>query len=69
MRHKILSGELKQGELILRNGACRQYKVSRFTVRQAINNLLVDGYIYRHKGRGTFVTFNKKEWNKKVLLF
>ena len=62
LRHKILNGELKQGELIPSEmELVAQYKVSRFTVRQAINNLLVDGYIYRHKGRGTFVTFNKKE--------
>jgi len=41
-----------------------KYKVTRMTVRQAINNLLIDGYIYRHKGRGTFVTFNKMEMER-----
>lgn len=32
------------------------YGISRPTVRQAINSLVVDGYLYRIKGRGTFVS-------------
>jgi GntR family transcriptional regulator len=65
LRHAILNGELKQGDLIPSEmELVAKYKVSRFTVRQAINNLLVDGYIYRHKGRGTIVTFNKKEMDQ-----
>jgi GntR family transcriptional regulator len=62
LRVAILDGKLKQGDLIpSETELCAKYKVSRMTVRQAINNLLIDGYIYRHKGRGTFVTFNKIE--------
>lgn len=32
------------------------YSVSRATIRQAINELAADGYLYRKKGTGTFVT-------------
>ncbi|MCK4552442.1 MAG: GntR family transcriptional regulator, partial [Tenericutes bacterium] len=65
LRVAILEGRLKQGDLIpSETELCAEYGVARMTVRQAINNLLVDGYIYRHKGRGTFVTFNKKEIKK-----
>lgn len=65
LRIAILEGELKQGDLIpSETELSAKYKCTRMTVRQAINNLLVDGYIYRHKGRGTFVTFNKKEMDQ-----
>lgn len=64
LRVAILEGKLKQGDMIpSETELCAKYKVSRMTVRQAINNLLVDGYIYSHKGRGTFVTFNKLEFD------
>ncbi len=62
LRVSILEGKLKQGDMIpSETELSARYKVTRMTVRQAINNLLVDGYIYRHKGKGTFVTFNKME--------
>lgn len=65
LRQAILSGELKQNEMIPSEyELCAKYGCTRMTVRQAINNLLVDGYIYRHKGRGTFVIFNKKEMDQ-----
>lgn len=65
LRVAILEGRLKQGDMIpSETELCAKYDVARMTVRQAINNLLVDGYIYRYKGRGTFVTFNKKEIKK-----
>ncbi|MDP1421623.1 GntR family transcriptional regulator [Peribacillus simplex] len=38
-----------------------QFEISRMTVRQAINNLVNDGYLYRQKGRGTFVADKKLE--------
>ena len=34
---------------------CEQFEVSRMTVRQAIDTLVVDGVLERHQGRGTFV--------------
>ncbi len=35
---------------------CRLYDVSKITVRQAINNLVSDGYLMKIQGKGTFVT-------------
>lgn len=65
LRVAILNGDLKQGDLVpSETELSAKYKVTRMTVRQAITNLVVDGYIYRHKGRGTFVTFNKREMER-----
>lgn len=38
-----------------------QFGVSRMTVRQAINNLVNSGLLYREKGRGTYVANPKLE--------
>lgn len=35
---------------------CKHYNVSKVTVRQAINNLVSDGYLMKIQGKGTFVT-------------
>ncbi|HEV8641139.1 MAG TPA: GntR family transcriptional regulator [Methylomirabilota bacterium] len=35
---------------------CAQYKVSRPTIRQALDILVQEGLLYRHAGRGTFST-------------
>jgi GntR family transcriptional regulator len=35
---------------------CKQFKVSRPTIRQALDVLVQEGRIYRHAGRGTFST-------------
>jgi len=34
---------------------CKQYEISRGTVRQAISELIKDGLVYRNKGQGTFI--------------
>lgn len=36
-----------------------QFNVSRITAKNAIIGLVADGYLYRHRGRGTFVTDKK----------
>ena len=72
LRKDILNGTLKQGDMIPSEiELCAKYGVARMTVRHAVDNLLIDGYIYRHKGRGTFVVFNKQEMdqNKQVPFF
>jgi GntR family transcriptional regulator len=35
---------------------CKKYSVSKITVRQAIYNLVSDGYLMKIQGKGTFVT-------------
>ena len=34
---------------------CKKYDVSKITVRQAVNNLVSDGYVMKLQGKGTFV--------------
>ncbi len=38
---------------------CEMYDISRPTVRQAINELTNSGYLYKKKGKGTFVSAQK----------
>jgi GntR family transcriptional regulator len=46
-----------EGEQIASEHAlCSRYKVSRPTIRQALDVLVQEGRIYRHAGRGTFST-------------
>ncbi|MDR1893817.1 MAG: GntR family transcriptional regulator [Spirochaetales bacterium] len=52
----IHSGELKPGDMIPPEVALMEkYGVSRGTVRQAILDLVKNGYIYREKSKGSFV--------------
>ncbi len=62
IKSKIKSGLLSQGEMIpSENELKEKYSVSRMTVRQALTNLVNDGYLYKHKGKGTFVNTMKIE--------
>lgn len=64
IKAKINHGELKSGDLVPSENELKdQYNVSRMTVRQALNNLVNDGYLYRHKGKGTFISQRKIEKN------
>src|SRR3989449_9100272 len=46
-----------EGERISSEHAlCARFKVSRPTIRQALDVLVQEGRLYRHAGRGTFAT-------------
>ncbi|MDF2698687.1 MAG: phnF [Haloplasmataceae bacterium] len=62
IKEKLKSGVLTQGDMIpSENELKEEYSVSRMTVRQALNNLVNEGYLFRHKGKGTFVNTLKIE--------
>ena len=54
----VLRHDLKgEGERIpSEHQLCAQFKVSRPTIRQALDVLVQEGLLYRHAGRGTFST-------------
>ncbi len=53
---------LKSGDMIpTEHEICEICQVSRPTIRQALNELVSEGYLYRCKGKGTFVSLPKIE--------
>jgi len=70
LREGIRSGALKPGNPIpAESHLCRQFSVSRTTVRQALSRLVYDGLIERHRGRGSFVAEPRLEHTKMFLSF
>ncbi|MBH0170988.1 MAG: GntR family transcriptional regulator [Bacillota bacterium] len=62
IKQKIDKGEWESETMIpSEREFAENYEVSRMTVRQAINNLVNDGYLTRRKGKGTFVSAKKIE--------
>lgn len=60
IREKIETGQWKEHtRLPPERELCQIYGVSRATVRQAMQDLELNGYIYREHGRGTFVKPSK----------
>ena len=58
----LRSGRWTPGaELPTEEALCKHYGVSRGTVRRAIADLVTDGYVERHRGRGTYVSHPKLE--------
>ena len=56
----IKSGEYKNGSLIPTEKEFSEiYKISRTTVRQAVTELVQEGWLYRVKSKGTFVSTPK----------
>lgn len=59
---QIRAGQLKVGDMLPTEfDLCEKFGVSRPTVRQAMSEMVAEGYLYRHKGRGTFVSKPKLE--------
>ncbi|GGM30521.1 phosphonate metabolism transcriptional regulator PhnF [Paraliobacillus quinghaiensis] len=62
IKQLIESGDLKPGDMIpSEREYADKYQVSRMTIRQAIVNLVNERYLYRVKGKGTFVMDQKLE--------
>lgn len=62
IRQEIASGSLRPGDSIPSEREYAElHEISRMTVRQAINNLVTAGILYRQKGKGTFVAAPKVE--------
>ncbi|WP_246799238.1 GntR family transcriptional regulator [Rhizobium leguminosarum] len=52
----ILSGKLKEGDVLYSERDLAEHlRVSRVTVRKAIDHLVQDGFLVRRRGSGTFV--------------
>lgn len=57
---KIKEGEFPAGSMIpSERDLGESLKISRMTVRQALNQLVAEGALYREKGKGTFVAKEK----------
>jgi len=55
LRQKIVQGQWPADDMLPSEASLmKQYGVSRATVRQALDELVRDGLIYRRQGRGTF---------------
>ena len=62
LNQKIMSGEYAEHEAVPSEiELSRQFDVSRMTARQALNELVLEGKVYRVKGRGTYVSPFKYE--------
>jgi GntR family transcriptional regulator/GntR family frlABCD operon transcriptional regulator len=56
IRKKIRSQEYKAGDLLpSENDYCKSLQVTRPTVRQALSKLEAEGFIKKHKGKGSIV--------------
>lgn len=56
LRKQIIDGTFKDGDLLpSENDLCSQFGITRPTVRHALDNLLGDGMIRKHKGKGSIV--------------
>ncbi|AEB76731.1 GntR family transcriptional regulator [Clostridium botulinum] len=56
-KEKIESGDVQAGwKLPSENELCEKYKISRSTIRQTLSELEKFGFIYKAKGKGSFVS-------------
>lgn len=56
LKEKIESGEYAPGDVIPSEAELQKYyQVSRITVRQALKELVLEGYLSRQRGKGTIV--------------
>src|SRR5476651_2038432 len=63
--HELAVGDAIPSERLL----CERFGVSRMTVRQAVDTLVVDGLLEREQGRGTFVAPTKMDLEVRLASF
>lgn len=62
LKRQIIEGKFSVGAVIPSERELTElFNVSRMTIRQAVNNLVTSGWLYREKGKGTFVAALKVE--------
>jgi len=68
LKEMILTGKIASGEqLPSENSLVQQFNMSRHTIRQAMKELELEGWIYRKQGKGTFCAFREKRWTIAVI--
>jgi DNA-binding GntR family transcriptional regulator len=61
LKEKITSGQYEEGGLLpSENELCGEFNATRMTVRQALNELVKEGYITRQHGKGSTVSASRK---------
>jgi GntR family transcriptional regulator/GntR family frlABCD operon transcriptional regulator len=56
LRKQIREGKFREGDLLpSENELCSLHEVTRPTVRQALDRLVIEGFIKKHKGKGSIV--------------
>jgi DNA-binding GntR family transcriptional regulator len=61
LKEKITSGVYEEGGLLpSENDLCTEFNATRMTVRQALNELVREGYITRQHGKGSTVSASRK---------
>ncbi|MDD3655777.1 MAG: GntR family transcriptional regulator [Atribacterota bacterium] len=70
IKAKIKNGEWKINDAIPSElKLCMDFQISRGTVRQAINCLIQEGYLFRKQGLGTFVSDSRPKYVNPVSSF
>ena len=61
LKEKITSGQYEEGGLLpSENDLCGEFSATRMTVRQALNELVKEGYITRQHGKGSTISASRK---------
>jgi DNA-binding GntR family transcriptional regulator len=61
LRKQIIDGVFKEGDLLpSENDLCSQHSLTRPTIRHALDSLLNEGLIKKHKGKGSIVSKQPK---------
>ncbi|MDC3416617.1 GntR family transcriptional regulator [Aquibacillus salsiterrae] len=60
LKQEITSGKYQRGErLPSEKEISENFQVSRITSKKALEKLVMEGYVYRQRGKGTFVSNNR----------